>query len=336
MTGKLMKVLCSCLLVFGLFIGDVAAQSAIGNQISLDQNKQLYRQSLLNMDQQNANLGIQLTVNVPVGIFKLNADVLCQKSPILVKNTVNAQFTSDKTTVPVFSMTQYMQSEGNNLLVYSTDNPNDKKAKWYLNKTALNSKNSFIFTDSEEYNKHVQFLMTLVKNIQPVAESGDVRTIKVVFDNQKLFADNIVNGIFENNTGVTVNQQKLAATDLHELFTALRATPDITGTIAIDTRAHKILSEEYDLTNQARIIGNMVYKNLSVEDKDGIASVESVVLKDKKATAPINNEAVLKNLIDNSTTKLTVQINPITDVMQLAVPQDVRDNAEVVDIKGDK
>lgn len=415
MNFKWMRTVCAFLLVFVFFGGNTMAQDSNGALGSVDPAAmQTYTEALQNMDQQNANNDVQLLITMPMGKLTLEGNIEYQKNPLLVKNDIKAQFlTKENKALPVFATTQYMQADGNGLLIYSSNGQQGKKEKWYLRKVPLTDpfkQNLLLLPASEEYSQHVQNLTTAVKEVYVESEDDSTQHLRVVFDNKKLFDTNIA-AFFSEMDPTLSGADKAGMTEvLNNLITMLQNSSDVSGTIDIDKSTHKIVTADFDLSDQIKILARAAYTslaptptpfksddeaifaednkvaskvadskainatadnnvaNINTNDKAANAVTDSKVVnanadnkaasadadnkaadskainatadndavnadaKDKAAgtgaeNALLNNKEAIENLINNSTAHIIINVKPVDNIMDLAIPQNVRDSA---------
>ncbi|TCS82032.1 hypothetical protein [Pectinatus cerevisiiphilus] len=415
MNFKWMRTVCAFLLVFVFFGGNTMAQDSNGTLGSVDPAAmQTYTEALQNMDQQNANNDVQLLITMPMGKLTLEGNIEYQKNPLLVKNDIKAQFlTKENKVFPVFATTQYMQADGNGLLIYSSNGQQGKKKKWYLRKVPLTDpfkQNLLLLPASEEYSQHVQNLTTAVKEVYVESEDDSTQHLRVVFDNKKLFDTNIA-AFFSEMDPTLSGADKAGMTEvLNNLITMLQNSSDVSGTIDIDKSTHKIVTADFDLSDQIKILARSAYTsliptptpfksddeaiftednkvaskvadskvinatadnnvaNINTNDKAANAVADSKVVNanaDNKAAsadadnkvadskainatadndaanadaknkaagtdaenALLNNKEAIENLINNSTAHIIINVKPVDNIMDLAIPQNVRDSA---------
>ncbi|MDQ0203865.1 hypothetical protein [Pectinatus haikarae] len=335
MNFKLMKIVFVFFLLFGIFTGRTMAQELIKAAVSdIDPAaKQLYQSALMNMDAQNADYDMQLMINMPMGNLVAAGDFQYQKSPLLMKNIIKAQFfTMEKQQFPIFSMTQYVQAADEQLLIYSSDGQPEKKEKWYLQRYPLADslkRNIFLLPTGEQYAKQVQDIVDAVKIIHAENENAGIQRLNIAFDSKKLFDNKRHVSFSDIDTSLSPEDKKGMANILNDLFMVLQNSSDVSGTVDIDVNTHKIVRTELDLTDQIRIVAKAAYTAMAAEEeKAGGSEEQTTAAVDKPGINIIKDNAAVQDVIDHSTARVIIKVKPIDNVMKLALPQEVRDSAK--------
>lgn len=302
---KWMRTVCAFLLVFVFFGGNTMAQDSNGALGSVDPAAmQTYTEALQNMDQQNANNDVQLLITMPMGKLTLEGNIEYQKNPLLVKNDIKAQFlTKENKVLPVFATTQYMQADGNGLLIYSSNGQEGKKEKWYLRKVPLTDpfkQNLLLLPASEEYSQHVQNLTTAVKEVYVESEDDSTQHLRVVFDNKKLFDTNIAAFFSEMNPTLSGADKAGMTEVLNNLITMLQNSSDVSGTIDIDKSTHKIVTADFDLSDQIKILARAAYTSLTPTPTPFKSDDEAIFTEDNKVASKVADSKAINATADNN------------------------------------
>lgn len=357
------KMIIVFFIAFCFWNTNIIAQAADGDYESAMDNgqikaKQLYKEALVNMDRQNADYDVQVAVNSSMGKLTLTDDIKYQKSPFLMKSTINGEFLSlAKQTIPFLSMTQYMESSGNMMKTYyAVEDKKKSRQEWHVQKMPMSKtlqEQLAMSSTDEKYIQQVQDNLDAIDKIDIESENEDIQQLKIVYDNKKLF--NIAK-LMQNSSmvsaGMPSEDRQYFMNMLTDIFEDLQNSKNITSTVEIDKATHQIVDIQFDMSDQLRAIIKSIIKTVpapdavipeikpadktkalkaasAASDKPSVNSADNAKEPELMMSSIIGKDgAMLKGLIDSLNAQISIKIKPIDDVMQLAIPQEVRDSAK--------
>ncbi len=364
------KMIMIFLITFCFWNTSIIAQAADGDYESTLDNgqikaKQLYKEALVNMDRQNADYDVKVAVNSSMGKLTLTDDIKYQKSPFLMKSTIDGEFLSlAKQTIPFLSMTQYIETSGNMMKTYyAVEDKKKSRQEWHVQKMPMSKtlqEQLAMSSTDEKYIQQVQDNLDAIDKINIESENEDIQQLKIVYDNKKLFN---VAKLMQNSSmvsaGIPSEDRQYLTNMLADIFEELQNSKNITSTVEIDKATHQIVNIQLDMSDQLRAVIKSIIKTVPApvaavpetkpEDKTKELKTDSPA-KDKPSVKPSadtvkepdvmmssiigKDGAMLQGLIDSLNAQLSIKIKPVDDVMQLAIPQEVRDSAKEDKIPG--
>ncbi len=348
MKKKMIQILCIFTVAACLFTEKVMAQDTAYHRTDIvsDRAISIYKEALGNMNMPNADYAVHLSLNTSMGNFAVTDDIKCQKSPLLAKSVLTGQsITADKQSQPIFNITQYMQLVNNEeQIYYMLKDDNKKKQQWYVKRQQLDPELKKLLGATDfDYAQQMRDTINAVDAINIDKETDNGQILRVKFDNKKLFDSNKIlkdsNAVF---SGIPMTDRAGTIKMVRNMLDSLGNSRDIVSTMLIDKTTHRIVSVDSDITEQLKAVIRVVLSS-TPELKAQSASMAMVPMSAALSTRQPKNNTGLGNgagdingIMDSSSVDdfinslqahLTITIKPLDDVMQLAVPQEVRNTA---------
>ncbi|WP_196602757.1 hypothetical protein [Pectinatus frisingensis] len=350
MKKKMIQILCIFTVAACLFTEKVMAQDTVyrGTDTVSDRAVSVYKEALGNMNMPNANYVVHLSLNTSIGNFTVADDIKCQKSPLLAKSVLTGQSTinTGKQPQPIFNITQYMQLTNNEeQIYYMFKDDNKKKQQWYVQKQQLDPELKKLLGATDfDYAQQMRDTINAVDTINIDKETDNGQILRVKFNNKKLFDSNKVlkdsNAVF---SGIPTADRANTIKMVRDILDSLGNSRDIVSTILIDKTTHRIASVDLDITEQLKAVMKAVFSS-ALGSKIQSAPIAALPTRQPENSIGVGNGAAeingivgspsVDDFINSLQAHLTITIEPLDDVMQLAVPQEVRDTA--IEVKPEK
>ncbi|MBB5335290.1 hypothetical protein [Pectinatus brassicae] len=316
------------ILLLVIFINVMTAAAAAQNIAEQEAARKTYEQALSSMDKISAQYDMKLQVSNVLGSIYIRNIMKCQSSPLLMKSDIKASMSLlGKAEQPLFSMMQYSEINNNAIETYSSTIDKDGKYnKWIMNRTKIPEDvtaylDDVAAPDEKQYTK-TKKIMEAAKEISVISEDENIEQLKVVFSSKKIFSyANMVDAkaMLQN----IPNEEKDFVWNMMTVIQPeLQNSGDIEAHLTIDKTTKSIISADFNITPQLKVLTQLI--------TDFLAKTDTVDKNAKNNIAGDATGADISVLTSSLQGHISLTIKPINDVMELAIPQHVRQTAVTV------
>ena len=312
-----------------IFINVMVASAAAQNTLEQDAARKIYEQALSNMDKSSAQYDMKLQVSHVLGNINITNIMKYQSSPLLMKSDIKASMSLlGKAEQPLFAMRQYSEINNNMIQTYSSNLDKDGKYnKWVMSSVKAPEEvtdylDDVAAPDEKQYIK-IKKIMDTVEKVSVINDDENIEQLKVIFSCKKIFsyANMVQSKAMLRN--IPNEDKEFVWNMMAAIQPDLQNSGNIEASVMIDKKTKSVISIDFNITPQLKAMTKLIAEFLAKTD---------TVKTDKNTMAAGTVEAddemaILTNTLQGH---ISLTVKPINDVMELAIPQHVRQTAIMI------